>query len=229
MSLKQRMKRVRRRLASRVKVLNHRKAKVEQLRLAKNAAVENTAHARARVKNTRQKLHHLEGTLKMQEAKSQGLQALALANARQQLRAHVMETGGNNRGPAVERIITYAKGQIGEPWCVDFVIWCYGHAGSLTIRPGFTRAVAYMRTYTITGTLNPIPGDPLRYTFDHTGIFVGWCNAYGSLTSSPSDYVLTIEGNTGSTGAVSDGSGADGVYMKIRPRSLVRDFLRVTR
>jgi hypothetical protein len=42
--------------------------------------------------------------------------------------------------------------------------------------------------------------------------------------------IETIEGNTGASGAVSDSrTGGDGVYRKVRPKSLVKDYLRVHR
>jgi hypothetical protein len=60
----------------------------------------------------------------------------------------------------------------------------------------------------------------VRFSFDHTGMFVK-DNGNGTIT--------TIEGNTGRTGAVSDSTtGGDGVYLKLRSKSTVRDYLRVT-
>jgi hypothetical protein len=150
--------------------------------------------------------------------KDSPLRIRALARAKLTLAQHVFETGGNNRGPGVEAIITYAQGDIGEPWCADFVIDCYGHAGSSVVKPGYPRAVRLMNTPGTRIVLAPLPGDIVRYTFDHTGIFEK-DNGDGTIT--------TIEGNTGSAGAVSDGNGSDGVYRKIRGKSLVADYLRV--
>jgi hypothetical protein len=43
-------------------------------------------------------------------------------------------------------------------------------------------------------------------------------------------FIETIEGNTGASGAVSDSkTGGDGVYRKRRAKTLVNDYLRVTR
>lgn len=142
-----------------------------------------------------------------------------LHQAELMLARHIFETGGNNRGPWVERIIRYAKGDIGEPWCVDFVIWCAGHAGSKQIRPGYPRAVAAMWTAGVVATQDPVPGDAVRFKFDHTGIFVK-DNGDGTIQ--------TIEGNTGARGAVSDGNGNDGVYRKRRSKSDVRDYIHAT-
>lgn len=130
----------------------------------------------------------------------------------------VSEAGGNNRGPMVEKIIHYALGVVPEPWCVDFVIWAYGHAGSKIVKPGYPRAVRFMVVKGVVPTTAPRPGDIVRYTFDHTGLFVR------DLGTS----IETIEGNTGTGGAVSDGSSGDGVHRRVRAKSLVRDYLRVT-
>jgi tellurite resistance protein len=147
------------------------------------------------------------------------LQAKAYAEARKLV--GVMEVGGNNRGAKVLEVIHYAGGPGPEAWCVDFVIWCYGHAGSGAVRPGFTRAVRFMKAAGLVQTSTPKRGDIVRYSFDHTGLFVK-DNGNGTIT--------TIEGNTGRSGAVSDSStGGDGVYLKVRSKSLVRDYLRVTR
>lgn len=164
-----------------------------------------------RVENTRERLESLP---------ADPLRVRALNEARKQLALNVVEQGGNNRGEAVERIIKYALGAAGEPWCVDFVIWCYGHAGSKYVRPGFTRAVRFMKDYGVVATLTPKPGDIVRYTFDHTGIVVQ-DNGDGTIT--------TIEGNTGHDPNVSDStSGGDGVHERRRSKTLVLDFLRVT-
>lgn len=141
-----------------------------------------------------------------------------------------MEQGGNNRGEKIERIIRYAKGDVPEAWCVDFVIWNYGHAGSTVVRPGFTRAVRFM--FPVRGVeqvSQPHSGNIVRYTFDHTGLFWYPCNVLGQRRLWRfATHIKTIEGNTGASGAVSDSTtGGDGVYVKIRHKSLVRDYLRV--
>lgn len=151
-------------------------------------------------------------------AAARPLRVKARDHANLVLARHVFETGGNNRGPAVEDIIRYAQGDVGEPWCVDFVIYCYGHAGSQIVKPGFPRAVRMMHTDGTMIVSDPRPGDIVRYTFDHTGIFLR-DNGDGTIT--------TIEGNTGAAGAVSDGNGTDGVYEKVRSKKLVADYLRV--
>lgn len=154
----------------------------------------------------------------LRRAKRQPLRLRALAEAEQML--GTMERGANNRGPVVDKITRYAGGVLGEPWCVNFVIWAYGRAGSKYVKPGFTRAVRYM--YPAPGVVRvakPLPGDIVRFTFDHTGVFV---------RDLGNGEIETIEGNTGATGAVSDSRhGGDGVYRKRRAKHLVQDYLRV--
>ena len=133
----------------------------------------------------------------------------------------VMEQGGNNQGAMVAKIIT-ANGGVGpEPWCGDFMAYCYRLAGSRSV----TRAWASVRLLgTVAGvrrTSSPQTGDLVRFSFDHVGMFE--CdNGNGTIT--------TIEGNTGASGALSDSAtGGDGVYRKVRAKSLVSDYLRVSR
>ena len=128
----------------------------------------------------------------------------------------VHEQGANNRGPMVDKIIRFAEGDLGEPWCVDGVIWSYGHAGSQVVKPGYPRAVSLMVVSGVERTTTPQPGDIVRFTFDHTGLLVA---DHGSA-------VETIDANTGA-GDHSDGT-SDGVARKLRSRGLVKDFLHVT-
>lgn len=133
----------------------------------------------------------------------------------------VMEEGGNNRGTMVMKIIQTNGGSGPEPWCGDFVAYCYRLAGSKTV----TRSWASVRLLGgVTGvrrTVTPKRGDLVRFTFDHVGMYVRDCS---------DGTIETVEGNTGSSGAVSDSkTGDDGVYRKRRAKSLVNDYLRVTR
>jgi hypothetical protein len=133
----------------------------------------------------------------------------------------VMEEGGNNAGRKVGEIIRSNGGAIGEPWCGDFVAYCYRNAGSKSV----TRSWAAVRLLSLVSgvkaTTSPQPGDLVRFTFDHVGMFV---------RDLGNGEIETIEGNTGASGAVSDSAtGGDGVYRKQRSKSLVNDYLRVTR
>lgn len=133
----------------------------------------------------------------------------------------VMEAGGNNRGQAVERIIAVGGGLPGQAWCGWFCAAVYKRAGSRAVdwKWGAVRLLS-----TVTGVRRvstPLPGDLVRFTFDHVGLFER-DNGDGTIT--------TLEGNTGATGAVSDSkTGGDGVYRKVRSKSLVNDYLRVSR
>lgn len=142
------------------------------------------------------------------------LRLRALAEGRKQVG---VEEVGHNRGAAVDAIVRYANGDLGEPYCVDGMIWCYGHAGSRAVRPGYPRAVRLMLQPGVVKTSNPQPGNLVRFVFDHTGMFV---KDLGNGT------IRTLEFNTG-TGDVSDPSGG-GVFYRTRDKSLVQDYLRVT-
>lgn len=133
----------------------------------------------------------------------------------------VMEIGGNNMGAQVLRIIRANGGTGPEPWCGDFVAWCYRAAGSRVVQRGWA-AVRLLGFLTgMQKTSSPRAGDIVCFTFDHTGLFVRRINA---------TTIECIEGNTGRSGAVSDSStGGDGVYLKRRPTSLVSRYVRVTR
>lgn len=132
----------------------------------------------------------------------------------------VMEVGGNNRGPEVERIIRSGGGVAGDAWCGWFNAHCYRVAGSKAITWQWGAVRLYLPLPGLRRVAKPEPGDIVRFTFDHTGLFV----------ADHGDEIETIEGNTGLTGAVSDSTtGGDGVYRKRRPKTLVRDYIEVTR
>lgn len=133
----------------------------------------------------------------------------------------VMEQGGNNRGRQVEQIIREGGGVAGQAWCGWFMAAVYRRAGSKAIewRWGAVRLMALVSG--VKPTSSPQRGDIVRFTFDHTGMFV---------RDLGNGSIETIEGNTGQSGAVSDSrTGGDGVYRKIRSKRLVSDYLQVTR
>lgn len=133
----------------------------------------------------------------------------------------VMETGGNNRGATVMKIIRANGGTGPEPWCGDFVAYCYRLAGSKSVSRPWASVRLLGGVSGVRRTRTPARGDLVRFTFDHVGLFV---RDRGNGT------IETIEGNTGRSGAVSDSStGGDGVYRKIRSKGLVTDYLRVAR
>ncbi len=133
----------------------------------------------------------------------------------------VMEKGGNNRGPEVEKIIRGGGGQVGDPWCGWFLAYVYARAGSTSVVWQWGSVRLWLPLTGIRRTSTPRRGDPVRFSFDHIGMFV---------RDLGTGYIETIEGNTGATGARSDSTtGGDGVYRKSRSKTLVRDYLEVTR
>jgi hypothetical protein len=131
----------------------------------------------------------------------------------------VMEQGGNNTGPIVTKIIRENGGGGPEPWCGDFVAYCYRHAGSKRVSRAWASVRLLRGLAGVRVTRKPRTGDLVRFTFDHVGLF---------MHDLGNGQIQTIEGNTGPRGAVSDSSsGGDGVYRKVRSKGLVRDYLKV--
>jgi hypothetical protein len=133
----------------------------------------------------------------------------------------VMETGGNNAGPTVAKIIAANGGAGPEPWCGDFVAYCYRNAGSHGVERTWASVKELGKDADVHAVPDPERGDLVRFNFDHVGMFVRRIDPRT---------IETIEGNTGASGAVSDSkTGGDGVYRKHRAASLVTDYLRVER
>lgn len=152
----------------------------------------------------------------------------------------VLERGGNNRGPEVEKIIRANGGVPGEPWCGDFVAFVYRQAGSKAV----TRAWAGVRNLGVLAGMHKLadqragkPGDILVYDFpggegvDHTGLLIDYTDGSGRRRAPDrATHVKAIEGNTGRDGAVSDSTaGGDGVHERVRPISQVARVVRVDR
>lgn len=133
----------------------------------------------------------------------------------------VMEDGGTNAGPMVMKIIKANGGSGPEPWCGDFVAYCYRNAGSQGVDRVWASVTQLGADPDVHKVPDPERGDLVRFTFDHVGIFVRRIDA---------STIETIEGNTGASGAVSDSrTGGDGIYRKRRAAKLVTDYLRVER
>ena len=168
---------------------------------------------------------------KVDKAAPPSLQQRALKQAKMLI--GVMEQGGNNMGPKVSEIIRENGGTGPEPWCGDFVAYCYRAAGSKAV----TRAWAAVRFLgNVAGMKNVgvremAPGDIVVFAFDHTGILESYASGDGRVaTAELATHIKTIEGNTGASGAVSDSStGGDGVYRKIRHISLADRGVKVLR
>jgi hypothetical protein len=130
-----------------------------------------------------------------------------------------MEEGGNNAGVMVSKIIVANGGAGPEPWCGDFVAYCYRNAGSTGVDRIWASVSQLSSDPDVHRVDSPECGDLVRFKFDHVGMFVRHVDA---------QTIETIEGNTGASGAVSDSkTGGDGVYRKRRANSVVTDFLRV--
>lgn len=137
----------------------------------------------------------------------------------------VVESGGNNSGVPLARYIRANGGSGPEPWCGDFMAWCYRHAGSKSVLRAWAAVRLLLPLTGLSRTTRPQRGDLVRFDFsasglDHVGMFV---RDLGNGT------IETIEGNTGTDGARSDGSSGDGVHRRVRSKSLVHDYIRVTR
>lgn len=135
----------------------------------------------------------------------------------------VMEQGGNNAGADVARIIRGGGGNPAErpAWCGYTMAYVYRRAGSRAVDWRWAAVRLLSAVSGVRRTTAPMTGDLVRFTFDHVGMFEK-DNQDGTIT--------TLEGNTGAAGAVSDSkTGGDGVYRKIRSKSLVQDYLRVSR
>lgn len=151
----------------------------------------------------------------------------------------IMEVGGNNAGEKVAHIIREAGGSAPArpPWCGYFLGFVYDVAGSKLLpdwRAGAVRLWDDIPGVVVIPAASARRGDGIRFTFDHIGMFVGWRRQIaGRFVKCPrvlATHAETIEGNTGASGAVSDSkTGGDGVYRKMRPLSLVADYVRVTR
>lgn len=141
------------------------------------------------------------------------------------------ETGGNNRGDRLDEVIREGGGIPGQAWCGWAMAYCYKRAGSVLVTWQWGAVRLMAKVAGIIATVNPLCGHLVRFTFDHVGMFVHWCDENGNrVPRRKATHIKTLEGNTGDTGAVSDSkTGGDGFKVKIRHRSLLRDFLAVPR
>lgn len=169
--------------------------------------------------------HRMVSRRELQLAAKRPLRVKALAVMVGWARQGVTETSGNNRGPKVDEIIRKAGGTPGEPWCGDGVAAAYITVGSkiAKAKPRAFAYVPYMRF--LPRVLGPLPGHVVGFDFnrdgteDHTGLFHSWINRSAST-------FRTVEANTGTDGARTDGVG-DGVHFRERHVSQVAWFRRV--
>lgn len=128
----------------------------------------------------------------------------------------VMERGKANTGPMVEAFQKAVDGKAsGESWCMAFLQYCLlktkeVHGGRPSIPATESCLDAYNRTPQGSKPKLPSPGDWIIWR--HGDSWQGHC---GIITEVGSDYLMTVEGNTGpGQGIVREG---DGVYIRRRP------------
>lgn len=147
----------------------------------------------------------------------------------------VEEVNGTNCGPRVDeyKAATWLDPKKGWPWCAAFIDWVVREA---LISTGIKETKTFKRPRTAgawdlenwslaqdnsTWTKKPhnndiIAGDIVVFKFSHVGFAVSKPDKNG--------YVLTIEGNTDSSGSREGG----GVYRKKRHVSKIRSRIRFT-
>lgn len=152
----------------------------------------------------------------------------------------IREQGGNNKGPRIReyQAATWLA-PAPWPWCAAFVDWCImdwlksslvrdwlklTDAQADSFRPKTAGAWDLVnwarqnsrRVSILTEDAKALPGDIIVYDFSHVGIV----EADGGKAFS------TIEGNTNGAGD-RDSTTGDGVWRKVRERSLARNLLRI--
>ena len=152
----------------------------------------------------------------------------------------VRESGGNNRGERIREYQSATELPAGAwPWCAAFTSWCirewikdkdvvawlnfqrrtpedwrpktalaYGYTAWARQRPNTTRI--------FTERERAIAGDIVTFDFSHIGFVV----------SESGNTIQTIEGNTNGRGDRDSESG-DGVWLKVRKKTLVKDLIRI--
>ena len=152
----------------------------------------------------------------------------------------VKEVGGNNRGPKIRQYQSATNlAPAVWPWCAALVDWCVlqwlknpsavswlnlQRTSPESWRPKTASAFGLLkwardRPHTVTilsESETPRQGDIVVFDFSHCGI----------VTGSKGKTIFTVEGNTNGRGERDSVSG-DGVWAKIRPVSLVRNYLRI--
>lgn len=152
----------------------------------------------------------------------------------------VREVGGNNRGDRIREYQSATELPAGAwPWCAAFTSWCirewlkdkdvvawlnlqrrtpeewrpktalaYGYTAWARQHPNTTRI--------FTERERALAGDIVTFDFSHIGFVV----------SESGNTIQTIEGNTNGRGDRDSESG-DGVWLKVRKKTLVKDLIRI--
>jgi len=148
------------------------------------------------------------------------------------------EQGGNNRGTEIRAYQAATElSPSAWPWCAAFVDWCvktwlkdpkavsWLNLKSMTPeewRPKTAQAFGLIKwskdrihtTKRLSDRSTAQKGDIVVFDFSHTGIVV----------QDLGNRIVTVEGNTNSSGSRE----GDGVYRKIRAKSLAQCFIRLT-
>ncbi|MFL5318309.1 MAG: peptidoglycan-binding protein [Myxococcaceae bacterium] len=152
-----------------------------------------------------QKKHHIKqtgsvgsGTMKaiQKEVKKQSGGAFAqrvLKLARSQMGNGESPPGSNNQK------YSHFFGRGNEPWCADFVSWCYTKSGKKLNIPYTPTLLQYMKNNGTYNRHNPKPGEIVIFDWhpgsgvpaEHTGLVEKVYRKNGQL------YIQTIEGNNG--------------------------------
>lgn len=130
----------------------------------------------------------------------------------------VHEDGGNNRGQLVELIQSTVGKAEGEPWCMALVQSVIAYAeeesGIRSKMPVTEHCLTAWQAAPVEMRVKePAPGDIVLWQTGDTS--KGHCGVIVSVTE---DFLMTIEGNTGSGSALE--REGDGVYLKRRIRNM---------
>lgn len=153
----------------------------------------------------------------------------------------VKEVGGNNNGPQIRKYQAATSLKPSSwPWCAAFTAWIiqqwlkdkrnveWLNLSNLTPeqwRPKTAAAFGYLSwakdrpttTKVLTPKAKPQVGDFAVFDFSHIGI-ISKVNSNGSFQC--------VEGNTNGRGT-RDSTSGDGVWLKTRTPSLVRNYIRI--
>lgn len=149
----------------------------------------------------------------------------------------VLEVGGNNKGP---RVLEYQRATwltpAPWPWCAAFVCWVIREWAPRRIsfrsqaafnqwRPRTAGAIDFENWAKDRGARvlasheAAEAGDIVTFKFGHVGIVV-------ADAAESANGIRTVEGNTGPEG-LRDSDSGDGVFAKVRPRDVIRKFIRM--
>jgi len=148
----------------------------------------------------------------------------------------VSELSGKNDGKRIGSYLHYTGTPPGYAWCAAFVSWCFGKAGYREPCSAWSPTL-FPKKHLIWQRNGPVVRIP--QTADVFGIYYNNLRRIGHVgfvDQWDSNWCITVEGNTGSDGALPSEpdkatfirAGPEGVYRKRRPIStiyMVADWL----